>query len=189
MAGKNKIALRIAYRKNNNMKSTAYSKYFPEVALRQKMDFQSFIDHVTAHGLGYPREIIEAVTTQLMQCLPELVLQGISVKIDGLGHFYPSVTSLRGKNDKKGFTEAEVLAGVDFSDIVEGLHMRFLPQSDEDNSLTSTTLKKTASIETVGIYAKASITAGTEQDPETVETDKDIIIPLEELKKAAQAGS
>ena len=38
MAGKNKIALRIAYRKNNNMKSTAYSKYFPEVALKQTLE-------------------------------------------------------------------------------------------------------------------------------------------------------
>lgn len=186
MAGKNKISLRIAYRKNTNMKSSAYGRYFPEVALRQKMDFQAFIDHVTAHGLAYPRDIIEAVTLQLMACLPELVLQGIAVKIDGLGYFYPTVTTLRKESAKKGFSEAEVLAGVDFSDIVEGLHMRFLPQSDEDNSLTSKALKKEASIETVGIFAKASINAGSQADPEIVETEKDIIIPLSELRKALE---
>ena len=79
------------------------------------------------------RDAIMAVLIKLSECVPELVAQGVGVKLDGLGIFYPSVL-----NEKGGATEAEMLDKTfNPTSIIKGIRLRFTPDSSELDNLTS----------------------------------------------------
>ena len=166
-----KINIRLALRKNNNMKSTAYGKYYPEVALKQTLNFRGLVDHMMSHGLAYPRSIVEGVLGQIMNCLPELVCQGVTVKLYAFGHFYPIIKSKPGGV----LNQATILAGIDPLDYIEGLHMRFRPDSTKLDNLTGPELKKQASFESYGVYDDVSASGQT--------LEKAVIVPYDQWKK------
>ncbi len=79
------------------------------------------------------RDAIQAVLVKLSECIPELVAQGVGVKLDGLGIFYPTI-----RNKKGGATEEQMLdSEFNPTSIVEGVHVRFLPESSTLDNLTS----------------------------------------------------
>ena len=79
------------------------------------------------------RDAIQAVLVKLSECVPELVAQGVGVKLDGLGIFYPTI-----RNKKGGATEEQMLdSEFNPTSIVEGVHVRFLPESSTLDNLTS----------------------------------------------------
>lgn len=128
MALRENINLRLGMRKNTNVKSANYNKYQATIAKRNgSLTQRGFIDHVASHVLGIPRQIVSAVITQLSQCIPELVSQGVSVKLDGIGVFYPTVAS-------KGVSRVDNFATE--SDI-KGVRFRFKPDSTKLDNLTS----------------------------------------------------
>ena len=90
------------------------------------------------HGSIYSRDVIEGVLKKITQCLPELIAQGISVQLEPLGTFSPSI-----KNKKDGLTLAKLLAGNwDINEQVEGVKFNFLPYSVSDENLTSRKFKE-----------------------------------------------
>lgn len=165
-----KIKIRLALRKNPNMKSAAYGKYYPEVALRRTLNFRGLVDHMLSHGLAYPRSVVEGALAQITSCLPELVLQGVTVKLDGFGHFYPSIVSKRGGV----INQAAILAGIDPLDYIEGLHMRYRPDATKLDNLTGPELKKRASFESYGVFDTVSASGE--------ELDKAVIVPYDQWK-------
>ena len=63
----------------------------------------------------------------MVTCLTEMVSQGIGVKLDGLGTFYPTMEG-KGVAKPDDFSVAEHLLGI---------HIRFLPEGAKDEELTS----------------------------------------------------
>ena len=100
----NKISMGINYRKKTNSRMTGSGNYFAEVDRRETLTTRGLAEHLKEHGCLAGLDAIQAVLVKISQCVPELVAQGIGVKLDGLGIFYPTV-----KNKKGGATEAQML--------------------------------------------------------------------------------
>ena len=135
---KNTIAMEVNLRKNENQQNSGYGKYYLEVARKPTLSLKGFAQHMVDHGSIYSRDVIEGVLKKITQCLPELIAQGISVQLEPLGTFSPSI-----KNKKDGLTLARLLAGTwDINEQVEGVHFNFLPYSVADENLTSRKFKE-----------------------------------------------
>ena len=129
----NKIAMTVMYRKQESVKSPGYGKYYAEVDRAETLSLDGLVEHLRSHNCAVGVEAIKAVIVKLSECVPELVAQGIPVKIDGLGTFYPSI-----KNVKHGATEALMLdKQFNPSSMIQGVSLRFLPESTALNNLTS----------------------------------------------------
>ncbi len=144
---KNRIEFKLATRENNNKKSVGYHKHYLVPAESSTLSQRGFIDHMTAHGLSVPRALIEAVLSQISQCIPELCAEGTGVKVDGLGIFYPTVKST-GANSAKEASVAENLQGV---------RVRFRPDSTKLDNITSRVFKEKVSPAIVGQVQKVTI--------------------------------
>ena len=90
----NKISMSINYRKN---KSTLASngKYYAEVDRQKTLSTRGLAQHLKDHNCMVGRDAIMAVLIKLSECVPELVAQGVGVKLDGLGIFYPRYSTRR----------------------------------------------------------------------------------------------
>ena len=129
----NKISMAINYRKNKNSRLSSQGKYYAEVDRQKTLSTRGLAEHLLTHGCLAGRDAVSAVLVKLSECIPELVAQGVGVKLDGLGIFYPSVL-----NEKGGATE-EQMQDKDFNptSIIKGIRLRFNPDSSELDNLTS----------------------------------------------------
>ena len=129
----NKISMGINYRKKSNSRMTGSGNYFAEVDRRETLTTRGLAEHLKDHGCLAGLDAIQAVLVKISQCVPELVAQGIGVKLDGLGIFYPTI-----KNKKGGATEAQMLdKDYNPTSLIEGVHVRFSPESTDLDNLTS----------------------------------------------------
>ena len=145
MAIKRKLPLRVALRQNTNVKSAGYNKFYAEVVLRQGLTQDGLIDHITAHIPGVTRSMTTAVIETLATCIPELISQGNSVKLDGIGTFSPTIESSQGLtvNQMKKQIPSSVT-------VVHGVHIRFRPDGTKLCNITSKQLRKKTAIELMG---------------------------------------
>ena len=133
-------------------KAANYGKYFAEVGNAQTLSQRGFIDHLVSHGLSYPRNIIEGVLGQIVKCLPELVGSGTGVKLDGIGTFYPTIENVKG-----GVAYTALKAGgVDPTEFIKGVHVRFQPEGEKFDRITSRAFKEKCqlSLDTVVVAQK-----------------------------------
>ena len=129
----NKISMAINYRKNKSTRLSSGGKYYAEVDRQKTLSTRGLAQHLKDHNCMVGRDAIMAVLIKLSECVPELVAQGVGVKLDGLGIFYPSVL-----NEKGGATEAEMLDKTfNPTSIIKGIRLRFTPDASELDNLTS----------------------------------------------------
>ena len=122
----------------NESMTGSYGRYYLEAATAEVLTTEGLVNHITHHNCAVGTEAIAAVIKKLGECIPELVAQGQPVKIDGLGIFYPTA-----ENKKNGLTKAQLLdTKVNPLDVLAGIHLRFRPQSDDLNDLTSKSFLK-----------------------------------------------
>lgn len=134
----NNLQFPIDITKNNNSSAPGFGKFYAFAHNSETLSTEGLVDHIVHHNCAVGREAIAAVIKKLSECIPELVAQGQPVKIDGLGIFYGTVS-----NRKNGLTKTQLLdSKVNPLDIVEGIHLRFTPQSDQINDLTSKSFLK-----------------------------------------------
>ena len=124
---RNEITFLVNVRKNNNTASRGYGKYYGEAETVEPLTLKGFARHMTSHGKLASYEMVVLVLQQLVSCMREMMVQGQSVKLDGLGTFYPSIES-KGSNTPEGFTPQEH---------IQGVHMRFQPEGIKGEELTS----------------------------------------------------
>ena len=118
----------------NEAMSSAYGKYYLEVATSEVLSTEGLVNHITHHNCAVGTEAIAAVIKKLGECIPELVAQGQPVKIDGLGIFYPTA-----ENKKNGLLKSQLLdSKVNPLDVLAGVHLRF----HDLNDLTSKSFLK-----------------------------------------------
>ena len=128
-----KISMAINYRKNKSTRLSSGGKYYAEVDRQKTLSTRGLAQHLKDHNCMVGRDAIMAVLIKLSECVPELVAQGVGVKLDGLGIFYPSVL-----NEKGGATEAQMLDKTfNPTSIIKGIRLRFTPDSSDLDNLTS----------------------------------------------------
>ena len=129
----NEVQLAVNFRKNTNTRTTALGNYYAEVDRQKTLTTRGLAAHLKEHNCMVGRDAIVAVLVKLSECVPELVAQGVGVKLDGLGIFYPTI-----ENKKGGASETQMLdSEFDPTSIIKGVHVRFLPESSELDNITS----------------------------------------------------
>lgn len=131
MATTNEVKLGINLRKNENMKSQGYGKYYPEVDRQATLSLKGFAKHMADHGSIYTKDVIEGVLQKICVCLPELLSQGVPVQLEPLGTFYPSAQTLA------PVLNIASMEALDPYDVVKGIKINFLAYGVEDENITS----------------------------------------------------
>ena len=149
----------------NEAMSSSYGRYYLEAATAEVLSTDGLVNHITHHNCAVGTEAIAAVIRKLGECIPELVAQGQPVKIDGLGIFYPTA-----ENKKNGLLKSQLLdSKVNPLDALEGIHLRFRPQSDDLNDLTSKSFLKSQVQPVVNLICRAK---AVDLTPEITEVTK-----------------
>ena len=152
----------INIRKNDNQYNPGYGQYYPKAQERETISLAGLIKHMADHNSIYGEDVIEGVLKKMRGCIIELLSQGNSVKIDGLGTFMPTVQAT-----KNGISKADILAGKwNAANYILGIHIRFLPEGAGDKDITSRVFKGMCSLSTYGVEEKIVISGtGTQADP------------------------
>ena len=165
----NRIPFRIAYKANNNEYNAAYGKYFPVAYNEKTLSLQGLIERVAFEQSVYSRDVVKGVVQRLTAVMVELLTSAQSVKWDGLGTFTPKVESKR-----KGLDFTEVRDGkFDIRDVIDGIHIRFMPEDCKGEELTSKKFKHSCVLENVGVIETEKV--GTEPNVKRVST----LVPME----------
>ena len=172
---KNRVQMAVAYRKNKNERSRGYNHYYAEVYRAQPLTTRGLAAHIQGHDTSLGLDVIYGVITLLSQCVPELVAQGVPVKIDGLGTFSPTI-----KNVKMGATEAQMQDKTFTpSSIIDGVRIRFRPEGSEMDNITSKEFL-TRAVSVASEFVVESVTRtidGKEKTITTVQTLEDFRNP------------
>ena len=155
-----KIAFPVVYQQNQNDQSSAYGKYYPKPYKPDTLSLRGLIERVAMDQSVYSRDIVEGVIQRLTKVMVELLQGGQPVKWDGLGTFTPTVESVKG-----GATEAQLKAGVDVRDVIAGVHIRFIPENEKGEEITSRKFKDLVVFTVMGIAERVSagVTSGGKQ--------------------------
>jgi predicted histone-like DNA-binding protein len=141
MATTNSVEVRVNLRKNNNEKSDQFGKYYPKIDRKRTLSLKGLAKHISDHGSIYTRDVVEGVLSKLTICVPELLAQGVPVKLDGLGTFYPSIEAVPG-----GIESIAVAKELVPADTVKGVHVRFTPEGSDLDNITSRVFKEKCSL-------------------------------------------
>ena len=127
-----KISLLYNLKQSNMENSPSYGKWYPRAVRRDTLSLRGLADHIADHGSIYTRDVVLGVLTKFTSCLVELVSQGVGVKLDGLGTFYPTL-------EAKGSTTP---IGYDINSNLVGVHIRFNPEDVKLDQITSRAFKE-----------------------------------------------
>lgn len=123
--------------KNENSNSKSFGKIFARTKSVETLNLRKMSAHIADHGSIYTEDVVSGVLLKFEHCLLEMLLNSRKVKIDGLGTFYTTIENSGGGSDTaKGFNIAEH---------VKGLHIRFLPDMEQELGLSSPEFIKKAS--------------------------------------------
>jgi uncharacterized membrane protein YgcG len=100
----------------------------------------------------YSRDIVEGVIQRLTKVMVELLQAGQPVKWDGLGTFTPTVESVKG-----GYSEAQIKAGASVRDVIAGVHIRFIPENEKGEEITSRKFKDLVTFVVEGIALRVEV--------------------------------
>ena len=87
----------IMYRKVARTPQTGENKgktlYYATAVTNREVSFEEFISHIASHNTPYSRGTIKGLTTDVLDCLQELILDGKSVRLGDLGLFSIGISS------------------------------------------------------------------------------------------------
>lgn len=140
---KENIAFLVNLRKNTVPDSDMFGRYYPEAESKETLSTKGFAKHVSDHGgtlVSY--ELMQLVMAAIVKCLKEMMSQGQPVKLDGLGTFRPTVTSVKG-----GAATIEDALRMGINNIVEGVNFIFIPENAQGEEITSKKFKEQCSLQ------------------------------------------
>lgn len=81
--------------------------WYANVVTDREMNFEEFVDHISAHNSPYSRGTVHGVMMDMLGCMKELILDGKSVRLGDLGLFSIGISS-RGEVSRDKVTSASV---------------------------------------------------------------------------------
>jgi len=121
---------------NQNEHNTAYGKWYGRVKYLESMNTRKLSNHIAEHGSIYTPDVVFGVMEKFRSCLLEMLLNSKKVKIEGLGTFYTTLECNKGgavSKDKFSIMKD-----------VKGLHIRFLPEQEQEQNISSREFLKQA---------------------------------------------
>ena len=147
---KHKIMAKIIYEvyQNKNEHSAANGKYYARVKNLESLNTRKLANHISEHGSVYTPDVVYGVLEKFRSCLLEMLLNSKKVKIDGLGTFYTTIECEKGgalSKDKFNVNKD-----------IRGLHIRFLPEQEQEQNISSREFLKHAEFINVESLIKGS---------------------------------
>ena len=139
---KENIAFLVNLRKNIVEGSKMEGRYYPEAESKEALTTKGFARHVADHGGMVTYEFMQLVLASIVKCLKEMMSHGQPVKLDGLGTFRPTVTSVPG-----GAASIEEALRVGVNNLVQGVNFVFLPENAQGEEITSKKFKDQCSLQ------------------------------------------
>lgn len=130
----NTLTMDFIVRKFKNARSSANNRWFAYAKSKGVLSTRGLAQHMKEHGVVGNRADIENLLIRLSECIPELVAQGYSVKLNSIGIFYPII-----KNVKGG---AETPADFNVALNIKGVKFAFKADSTDLDDLTTKTFGK-----------------------------------------------
>ena len=139
---KENIAFLVNLRKNTIEGSKMAGRYYPEAESKEALTTKGFAKHVSEHGGMVTYEYMQLVLAAIVKCLKEMMSQGQPVKLDGLGTFRPTVTSVVG-----GAASIEEALRMGINNLVAGVNFVFIPENVQGEEITSKKFKDQCSLQ------------------------------------------
>ena len=121
---------------NQNEHNAAFGKWYGRVKYLESMNTRKLSNHIAEHGSIYTPDIVYGVMEKFRSCLLEMLLNSKKVKIEGLGTFYTTLECVKGGAISKD--KFNILKDV------KGLHIRFLPEQEQEQNISSRQFLKQA---------------------------------------------
>ena len=121
---------------NQNEHSSAFGKWYGRVKYLERLNTRKLANHISEHGSIYTPDVVYGVLEKFRSCLLEMLLNSKKVKIEGLGTFYTTLECKKGgalTKDK-----------FNISSNIDGLHIRFLPEQEQEQNISSRQFLKQA---------------------------------------------
>ena len=132
----NSLIMSYVLKQFNNDQSPVNGRWFAYVNRPGILSTRGLANHMVEHGMTNKADVL-AMLAKLSECIPELVAQGYSVKLDGIGVFYPVIANRKGGAANPGVFSV--------ADNVQGVRFRFKPDSTDLDNLTSKTFGRKVS--------------------------------------------
>ena len=139
---------------NQNEHNAAYGKYYARVKYLESMNTRKLSNHIAEHGSIYTPDVVYGVMEKFRSCLLEMLLNSKRVKIEGLGTFYTTLECVKG-----GAVSADKF---NVNKHIKGLHIRFLPEQEQEQNISSREFLKQAEFINVDSLVKKEDEEGTE---------------------------
>ena len=139
---------------NQNEHNAAYGKYYARVKYLENMNTRKLSNHIAEHGSIYTPDVVYGVMEKFRSCLLEMLLNSKRVKIEGLGTFYTTLECTKG-----GAVSADKF---NVNKHIKGLHIRFLPEQEQEQNISSREFLKQAEFINVDSLMKKEDEEGTE---------------------------
>ena len=139
---KENIAFLVNLRKNIVEGSKMEGRYYPEAESKEALTTKGFARHVADHGGMVTYEFMQLVLASIVKCLKEMMSHGQPVKLDGLGTFRPTVTSVPG-----GAATIEDALRMGVNHLVQGVNFVFIPENAQGEEITSKKFKDQCSLQ------------------------------------------
>ena len=123
-------------KQNNNAESTAFGKWFARIKTLETMNTRRLAQHISEHGSIYTPDVVYGVLEKFRSCLVEMLLESKKVKIEGLGTFYCTLENTKGGAQKK--------EDFNVNKHLKALHIRFLPEQEAEQNISSREFLKKA---------------------------------------------
>ena len=123
-------------KKNKNDKSSAFGKWFAQIKTLETLNTRKLAQHISEHGSIYTPDVVYGVLEKFRSCLLEMLLESKKVKIEGLGTFYCTLENQKGGAEKK--------EDFNVSKHLRALHIRFLPEQEAEQNISSREFLKKA---------------------------------------------
>ena len=121
---------------NQNEHNAAFGKWYGRVKYLESLNTRKLSNHIAEHGSIYTPDIVYGVMEKFRSCLLEMLLNSKKVKIEGLGTFYTTLECVKGGAVSKD--KFNILKDV------KGLHIRFLPEQEQEQNISSREFLKQA---------------------------------------------
>ena len=132
--------------------NSAYGKWYGRVKYLESLNTRKLSNHIAEHGSIYTPDVVYGVMEKFRSCLLEMLLNSKKVKIEGLGTFYTTLECVKGGALTKD--KFNILKDV------KGLHIRFLPEQEQEQNISSREFLKQAEFINVDSLTKKEETSG-----------------------------
>ena len=105
--------IQVVLKQNKNKKMpNAYGLYYAYPVVNETYDLDKLAEHMSSHNTPFSKGAIKGMLTDAVNCIRELNLQGIAVKIDNLAIFSLGIKNKMGAKSIGEWSAAKNVAGV-----------------------------------------------------------------------------